>query len=107
MAVKLSPLAKLLAKIEKVQKKHASDPCYTGGDFYDLDSYSSYIRKELKLKKNSDLYIIDMEEKNYMDFFYETLMQYIGKDVSIQVNQTWVDTCDGEFDIIVLIVTRN
>lgn len=80
MAIKLSPLAKLLAKIEKVQKKHASDPCYTGGDFYDLDSYSSYIRKELKLKKNSDLYIIDMEEKNYMDFFYETLMHYVGKE---------------------------
>lgn len=107
MAAKQSELAKLLKKTEKKLEKHACDPWYTGGDFFDLDDYSSYIRKELKLKKNSDLYIIDMEEKNYMDFFYETLMQYIGKDVSIQVNQTWTNTCDGEFDIIVLIVTRN
>ena len=107
MAVKQSELSKLITKIEKVQKKHASDPCYTGGDFLDLDDYISYIRKELKLKKNSDLYIIDMDKFDYMDFFFETLMHYVGKDVSIQVNRTWVDTCDGEFNIIVLIVTRN
>lgn len=107
MAVKQSELSKLLKKIEKKLEKHACDPCYTGGDFFDLDDYTSYLRKELNLKKNSDLYIIDMDKCNYMDFFYETLMHYVGKDVSIQVNQTWTNTCDGEFDLIVLVVTRN
>ena len=60
MAVKQSELSKLLKKIEKKLEKHACDPWYTGGDFFDLDDYTSYLRKELKLTKKSDLYIIDM-----------------------------------------------
>jgi hypothetical protein len=48
-----------------------------------------------------------MEKHDYMDFFFETLMHYVGKDVSIQVNKTWTNTCDGEFYLIVLVVTRN
>lgn len=107
MAVKQSELSKLLKKIEKKLEKHACDPWYTGGDFFDLDDYTSYLRKELKLTKKSDLYIIDMNKNNYMDFFYETLMHYVGKDVSIQVNKTWTNTCEGEFYLIVLVVTRN
>lgn len=107
MAVKTTPLSKLLKKIEKKLEKHACDPWYTGGDFFDLDAYVSYLREKLNLTKKSDLYIFDTEVDNYMDEFYNTLMQYVGKDVSIQVNQTWTNTCDGEFDLIVLVVTRN
>lgn len=107
MAAKQSELSKLLKKIERKLEKHARDPWYTGGDFFDLDDYSSYLKKELKLTKKSDLYIIDMDKHDYMDFFFETLMHYVGKDVSIQVNKTWTNTCDGEFNLIVLVVTRN
>jgi hypothetical protein len=103
MAAKQSELSKLLKKIERKLEKHARDPWYTDGDFFDLDDYTSYLKKELKLTKKSDLYIIDMEKHDYMDFFFETLMHYVGKDVSIQVNKTWTNTCDGEFYLIVLV----
>ena len=102
---KQSELSKLLKKYERKLEKHASDPWYTGGDYFDLDDYVSHIRKDLNLTKKSDVYVFDMGVSNYMDIFYTTLMGYVGKDVSIQVNQTWTNTCDGEYDIIVLIVT--
>ncbi len=107
MTTKTTELSKLLKKIEKKLEKHAYDPWYTDGDFFDLNEYVSYLKEKLNLTNKSNLYIFDMEVDNYMDEFYNTLMQYVGKDVNIQVNQTWTNTCDGEFDLIVLIVTEN
>ena len=108
MAAKTTELSKLLKKIEKKINKMDDDMWSCGCMFKDMDDYKQYIRKELKLTKKSDLYIFDMDEEDYMDEFYETLMKYIGKDVSIQVNQSFMDGCDGEYgDIIVLVVTRN
>lgn len=100
-------LSKLLNKIEKKVTAYSNNNYDAACPFYDLDDYVSYIRKELKLTKKSDIYIFDMEVPNYMDSFYTTLMGYVGKDVSIQVNQTFTTICDGDVDLIVLIVTNN
>lgn len=107
MAKKLSELAKLLKKIEKKCDKYADDAWDCDCPFFDLDDYVATIRKELKLKKNSDVYIFDMDVDNYMDEFYETLMTYQGKDVNIQVNQTYTTNCDGDVELIVMVVTKN
>jgi hypothetical protein len=104
---KQSELQKLLKKIEKKVDKYNNNPYDISCPFYDLDDYVEYIRKELKLTKKSDVYIFDMEVPNYMDNFYTTLMGYVGKDVSIQVNQSYVAICEGEVDLIVLVVTNN
>jgi hypothetical protein len=107
MAAKQSELSKLLKKIENKINKMNDDMWNCGCMFEDMDDYKQYIRKELKLTKKSDLYVFDMNEEDYMDEFYETLMQYVGKDVSIQVNKSFMDGFEGECDIIVLVVTRN
>lgn len=107
MAAKVSELAKLLKKIEKKCDKYNNDNWDCDCPFYDLDDYVAYIRKELKLKKNSDVYIFDTDIDNYMDEFYETCMKYVGKDVNIQVNETYTIICDGEVNLIVLVITKN
>lgn len=104
---KTTELAKLLKKIEKKCDKYNNDNWDCDCPFYDLDDYIKTIRKELKLKKNSNVYVFDMDEDDYTDEFYETLMKYVGKDVSIQVSKTYTVICDGDVDCIVLVVTLN
>lgn len=104
---KTTELAKLLRKYEKKSKKLLDDAWSCKTSFLDVEDYVSSIRKDLGLGENSDVYVFDMEDKDYMTQYSETLMKYIGKDISIQVEPSFVDTCDGEFDCIVLVVTRN
>lgn len=107
MAAKTTELTKLLKKIEKKLCKMMDDPWNVNSLFMDIEEYKEYIRKELKLTKKSTVYVFDMEDENYMTQYYETLMGYVGQDVSIQVNQTFVVTCEGEIDLIVMVVTLN
>ena len=100
-------LSKLLKKIEKQTDKAADDPSDVSCMFIDICEYREYIRKELKLTKKSTVYVFDMEDENYMNSYYETLMQYVGKDISIQLGQSYFDGADGYYDVIVLVVTKN
>ena len=110
MAAKTTELAKLLRKYEKKNPMLIAADIYRWScktSFLDVEDYISSIRKDLGLSENSDVYVFDMEDKDYMTQYSETLMKYTGKDISIQVEPSFVDTCDGEFDCIVLVVTRN
>lgn len=102
MATKITEFSKLLKKIEK--KTREEDDDYM---FEDFKEYKNYIRKNLKLTKKSDLYVIDQEEGEEADELYDIIMKYAGKDVSIQIGDTFAETFSGTCDIIVLIVTRN
>lgn len=104
---KTTALSKLLNKTEKKLCKMMDDPWNVNSLFMDIDDYKEYIRKELKLTKKSTVYVFDMEDEDYMTQYYETLMGYVGQDISIQVNQTFMDACEGEIDLIVMVVTRN
>ena len=100
-------LTKLLKKIEKQTDKAANNPCDVSNMFIDICEYREYIRKQLNLTKKSTVYVFDMEDENYMNSYYETLMQYVGKDISIQLGQSYFDGADGYYDVIVMVITKN
>lgn len=102
-----SALQKLLKKIEKKVDKYNNNPYDISCPFYDLDDYVGYIRKELNLTDKSKVYIYDTSIPNYRDDFYFTLNSYVGKDVSIQLNQTYTAICEGDVDLIVMVITCN
>ena len=35
------------------------------------------------------------------------LMLYVGKDISIQLGQSYFDGADGYYDVIVMVITKN
>ena len=107
MAAKLSELAKLLKKIEKQCDKYADDNWDCDCPFDNLDEYEAYIAKQLKLTKKSKVYVYDLDDDTYSDEMYENLMSYQGQDVNIQINQTYVTMCDGDYELIVMVVTKN
>lgn len=104
---KQSELQKLTKKIEKKVDKYNNNPYDISCPFYDLDDYVGYIRKELKLTNKSLVYIFDTNIPNYMDDFYYTLNNYVGKDISIQISQTYTAICEGDVDLIVMVITCN